>query len=452
MPIINSLGTLTYPKIYYYSLPSGSWINLLMDNTNALKNFPIPANINVPATTMFVDNAYNTYVTSFTIPAQAAGRTYTYASTFNSGGTNTYYKYFTNATGVELLGIQLDSSGNTYVVGVVTRVVGSNNYPSVYVVKFDSTGTIQWENQYYTSLNNDTGLGFELDSNNDLYIIGSGFVSGGRRTGELLKISGSTGLVTWAKNISRSVSVGILDSAMDSNNNTYLVLKDSSATPIYAIQKINSSGTSIWQKNINTPITSICTVGNNIAVSTIIGIIVLDSNGTIIAQKAGLSLSGATDSRICSDSSNNLYIISVGNDTISATPYYTAITAFNSSYNTVWSNKLVMNGADAIPTLTDILPNGAGNINLTFALGQYNAPNYSMWVYNVPSDGTIPKNGSYTVGSYSIAYQSSSIINTTTSYTSITGSDFTIDPATFTRQTASLTNGDGSNFWTTTLI
>lgn len=438
MPIINSLGTLTYPKIYYYSLPSGAWINLAVDQTNTLETFV--SGIDRVSTNINVDSNYNTYITSFD-PSTTSS---TYVSKFNTSGVNSFYENFLNTDGVKLLAVETDSAGNIYLAGVNTRRVISNVYPTIFVTKVDSAGTVQWQNQYYTTLNNDTGLGIRLDASNNVYVIATGLTSiGNRRIGEFLKINGGTGSLTWSNFIISTVTVNIWDSIVDGSGNSYLVVSKNTSpgAPTYYIQKYNSSGVQQWEKTINTTIRSICLVDINIAVSTLDGIIVLNTSGTILNQtSAGMNL---TDSRICSDSSANLYVMG----TTAGSPYYVKLCKFDSSYNTSWVNRISVAGATSAATVSGIAINGITESYITFAYGQYDNPNNLMWAYNLPTNGEILKTGTYSLGGYTITYENTTLVNTPTSYTSTTSTDLPASSGSFTTQALSLTNILGSGLW-----
>lgn len=444
MPIINSLGTLTYPKIYYYSLPTGGWISLLPNKINSLYTPIITTGSNNSSLNIVVDSN-NTYIGTTTVNTITYDNSAGYLSQLNTDGYDTLTEYFTTTRAVKILGSVVDSSGNIYAAGVCTRIVGSNNYYSIYVAKTNSIGSLLWENVYYSSLNNDNGLGIKIDSSNNLYIVALGYGgSPARNFGQLLKLN-SSGTLQWSKTFATtSNSVKITSIDIDSSNYIYIVINN---TTNYFIQKYDSSGTLIWNKEINTTIISICTVGSNIAVSTLNGIIVLDSSGTIIGQKsAGLN---ALNTRICADNLNNIYILA----STSGSPYYIKICKFDSSYNTEWINLLTTTNAYQSAILSGIDMNVSDNF-ITLAFEQYQQTPVSrnlMWAYNLPVSGSIPKTGIYNVGGYITTYSTSTVVNTTTTFTSVAGG-LTTTALSFTTASVPAYNSGSSGLWTNILL
>ena len=449
MPIINSLGTLTYPKIYYYSLPSGGWVSNILDQINSISTAPSPNGRS--STNIYVDSVYNSYIGSCTVDFVTFDDSNGLISQLNPSGYNSLYtSFFPSNNAMKILGSVNDSSGNICVVGVYTRVVGSNRYYSIYVAKLNSAGAVLWQNAYYSSFNNDNGLGIKIDSSDNLYIVGTGFGTAGgggnRRHGELLKID-TSGALQWSYRFSipsSSTSVDIWGIDVDTSGNIYAIVATSTN---YYVQKINSSGTAVWGKEINTAIKSICLVGSNIAVSTLDGIIVLDSSGNILGQKsAGL---GADDTRICSDSLGNLYVIA----STSGSPYYVKVCKFNSSYNTQWINQITTTNAFQTAILSGTAINTSETqVTLSFEQYQQTPSSFNiMWAYNLPVTGDVPKSGTYVVGGKQTTYATTTLINTATSYTATVGS---ISPSTLTITTASVSpsNATGSNAWSNYLL
>ena len=446
MPIINSLGTLTYPKVYYYSLPTGSWISLITGKINSLYTPVNTAGTNFSSTNIRTDSSFNSYIGTTDVNTVTFDHSAGLLSELDLDGYNTSIIGFSTAGAVKILGSVQDSSGNDCVVGVNTRVVGANYYYSFYVAKFDSSGTLIWQNVLYSAFNNDSSFGIQIDSSDNLYLIGtSRGGSPARRYGDFFKVDSSGSLVwSYYKNDS-TADVDILSHVIDASNNLYFITTDSTN---YYIEKYNSSGTNQWIKQINTTIKSICLVGSNIAVSTLDGIIVLNSSGSILGQKsAGL---GATNTRICSDSSNNLFVIG----SLNSSPYQIKVCKFDNTYTTSWASQITTTYASQAAILSGIAMNNNDD-NITLAFEQYQASptnNNMMWAYNLPSNGLIPRRGIYTVGGYRTEYHKISAVNSSTSFTSTTATGLSTGSLSLTSTSVSTTFSTGSNLWTNLIL
>ena len=76
-------------------------------------------------------------------------------------------------------GLAVDSSDNIYVTGHTNGGLDSNTNSGghdIFLVKYNSSGTKQWTQQFGSS-ENDFGLGVTVDSSDNIYI--TGYTSGG---------------------------------------------------------------------------------------------------------------------------------------------------------------------------------------------------------------------------------------------------------------------------------
>jgi hypothetical protein len=89
--------------------------------------------------------------------------------------------------------LELDAAGNTYVTG--TSFNGSN-YDWV-TVKYDSDGNELW-NMSYGGAGLDEAAALAMDSNGDIVVTGSRFVSGSDWDIAVVKYDGSTGAELWS--------------------------------------------------------------------------------------------------------------------------------------------------------------------------------------------------------------------------------------------------------------
>ena len=67
--------------------------------------------------------------------------------------------------------VALDSSGNFYVAGYTTT--GTDGFYDFLIVKFNSSGTLQWSRKFGCDGTHDTSHGIVVDSSGNSYIVGA---------------------------------------------------------------------------------------------------------------------------------------------------------------------------------------------------------------------------------------------------------------------------------------
>ena len=147
--------------------------------------------------------------------------------------------------------IELDGSGNTYVTG--TSFDGSS-YNWV-TVKYDANGNEVWSSTY-GGAGLDEAEALVMDSNGDIIVTGSRFVSGSDWDIAVVKYNGITGAQQWAQVYSGSSNFdGGKDIAVDGSNNVVITGTYSfSASDIdWIVLKYNSLGTFQWVQTNGTP-------------------------------------------------------------------------------------------------------------------------------------------------------------------------------------------------------
>ena len=203
----------------------------------------------------------------------SAGNTDIFVLKLNSSGTFQWVSTF-GSTGRDVgYGIAVDSSGNYYILGYFEGTVdfGGGDVTSVsardiFVLKLDSSGTFQWVNTFGGTSDN-VGIGIAVDSSGNSYILGyfEGTVNfgGGNVTPAgyndifVLKLN-SSGTFQWVSTFgstSNDVGIGI---AVDSSGNSYITgyfegtvdfgggnITSSGGADIFVL-KLNSSGTFQW--------------------------------------------------------------------------------------------------------------------------------------------------------------------------------------------------------------
>ena len=164
-------------------------------------------------------------------------------------------------------GVTTDSSGNIYVTGTTGGGLdGNTNSGSndIFLVKYNSSGTIQWTKQLGTS-GYDYGQDVTTDSSDNIYVTGStggdldGNTSSGGNDIFLVKYN-SSGTKQWTKQLGTSSSDGGMGVTTDSSGNIYVTgttggdldgNSHSGQEDIFLV-KYNSSGTKQWTKQLGT--------------------------------------------------------------------------------------------------------------------------------------------------------------------------------------------------------
>lgn len=131
--------------------------------------------------------------------------------------------------------IALDSSNNAYIAGSRSWTsFGGSAIPRGYLVKFNSSGTLQWQRDSgFISLNVpwfSTIYAITVSSAGSLYAVTNG----------IMKIDASTGNLTWARTLG---SATFKAATTDDDDNLYIAGSN-------YIAKYNSSGTLQWQRQM----------------------------------------------------------------------------------------------------------------------------------------------------------------------------------------------------------
>lgn len=308
--------------------------------------------------------------------------------------------------GNEQAGIVADSSGNVFAISV-SAATGVNN---IYIAKYNSSGTLQWQKVYgdasnttYTAGGGDSPVAIDSGGNPHVTVVIPGNVMG------VTKFN-TSGAIVWQSSI--DVGPGGNSSAqvltIDSSDNVY------AAGYIYGgefngtLVKLNSSGTTQWVRRVTDPVGYFVSVwfrgvdtdssgniylaaqGNNNTCY----VIKFDSSGNFQWNRR-LSISGGnTNPRsIAVDASGNSYILG-GN----ASLVYVA--KYNSSGTLQWQRSFV---STSIYPFSITLNSSGTNYYIN---GTFDAAVTSFYV-KLPTDGS--KTGTYTVNGQTVTYGASSL-------------------------------------------
>ena len=196
------------------------------------------------------------------------------SSSSSSSSSQSYFAVsFGGTSGDQGQGIAVDSSGNSYITGNFQDTVdfGEGDVTSagnndIFVLKLNSSGTLQWVNTYAGSLN-DQGLNIAVDSSGNSYITGyfqgtvdfggGNVTSAGNNDIFVLKLN-SSGTFQWVQTYGGSENDSVYDLTIDSSNNIIVAgifrgtvnfgsgnIVSSGGIDAFVL-KLNSSGTFQW--------------------------------------------------------------------------------------------------------------------------------------------------------------------------------------------------------------
>jgi len=246
--------------------------------------------------------------------------------------------------------IKVDSSGNIYVTGVSSSV-GTNDF---YIAKLNSLGVIQWQNRLGNAGADDQAFSVAIDSSLNVYVCGSVVIDA---QPELLLVKyNSSGTLQWQTRLrSASLTVQGREVVIDASNYIYVAgFSDDPFRQVYVIAKYDSSGAIQWQQyyyDISTAMAysltldssgNIYVVGKYNYTYQYFQITKLDSSGVIQWQKKlGSSIGAGSSYSIAIDSLNNLYV--VGTWTYNSS---IQIIKYNSSGVIQWQRQLSSSGQE----------------------------------------------------------------------------------------------------------
>lgn len=312
-------------------------------------------------------------------------------------------------------GIDVDSSGNVYVIGDTSSSgAGSND---ALIAKYDESGVIQWQRTLGGS-GYENGMQIKVDSSSNAYLIGQ-TQSGGQGVNDyLIAKYNSSGTLQWSRTLGGSsgdVGNGI---AVDSSANVYVIGYHSfDFKPRFGFAKYNSSGAIQWQRTLGT--TSESDVGHGIDVDSSGNVYVFgetnssgaggddflfakyNSSGTIQWQH---TLGGSNDTKGRAgvvDSSGNVYIAGYTNSA-GAGSFDLLVAKYNTSGVIQWQRTLggtssERGNAIAVDSSGNVYVSGlvssAGAGSNDFLIVKYNTSGVIQWQRMLGGTGNDVSNG-----------------------------------------------------------
>lgn len=371
---------------------------------------------------------------------------------FNPDTTVNWQKSLSVGSGdyIYLYSVSLDNSNNVYVAGTVAlNWLASTKSTTYQIAKYNTNGVLQWQRNLgygFTSFVPNFGQAIVVEnSTGNLYVAGDNVVgSVGSQTTEMTVVKyNSSGTIQWARVLGR---IGTDDHcysmALDSTGNVYLAGSSVyTSLNVAALVKYNSSGALQWQVGLSgttsgNPTQFNCITvdsSNNIFVcgSTVISSITVgivakyNSSGTLLWQRY-VSITGtvALLYGIAVDSSGNVYASGTGNT------YNGIIVKYDTNGNLQWQRRVIgvhpTYGVMSI-NLTSIAFDSQDTMTIGGSITS-NAYN-NMFIMKLPSDGTLT--GAYSVNGITINYIAGGF----------TASALTFIPVTTTMNSATVTYG-----------
>lgn len=262
-----------------------------------------------------VDNSYNSYTTAQTNATDSSLVKYDFEGTVQwqrqlAGSGNNDQPY----------GIALDSSSNVYFTGR-TNSVGSGGL-DILIAKYDNSGTLQWQRAFGGG-SDENGFEIGLDSNDNLYVIGSTKSAGTGTQSYILSKWDSSGTIQWQRVLGGSGAESEPRLAIDSSGN------------IYGTGYTNTSGFGNLDMNV----------------------FKYDSSGNLQWQRTFGGSGNDVATGIAVDSADNVYVTGYSNSS-PADGEDMVLAKFNSSGTLQWQRIVGLGGSEvALDVTVDSLDN-----------------------------------------------------------------------------------------------
>lgn len=312
-----------------------------------------------------VDASDDIYIQGRTESTGQGGEDFAIAK-YNSSGTILWQRVLGGAFRDRGLSIASDSANNIYAFGFTSSTVSFRQ--EFLIVKYNSSGTIQWQRSLGSSAEN-YGYGIAVDGSDDIYVCGEHRTGAGVADFILAKYN-SSGTIQWQRLLGGSGFQRALAIATDSANNVYITGRTDSVgagSSDNLLAKYNSSGTLQWQRVLGGASQDVCQA------------ITIDSADNVY-------ISGHTDST------------GAGNDDF-------LIAKYNSSGSIQWQR--VLGGTDNDESFGIAVDSDDNIYAFGFAEGVRIAGIDDFFLAKLPNDGSLT--GTYSLAGSSITYQSSSL-------------------------------------------
>lgn len=287
-----------------------------------------------PSDTIFLavdlDNSNNVYVTGTTSSDGSLNAREVQVAKYDTNGSLQWQKTLgTAGTLQQGLGVAVDAAtGDFYIVGGFWPS-SSSQLNRVIVAKYNTSGVLQWQRSLTPAVlsNDSSGQDIALDSAGNVYIVGSTPTSTSNNQAVLVKYN-SSGALQWQVGLSNATGQSQYEGiAIDSSDNIFVTgFVVASAVSYGVVAKYNTSGVIQWKKQIgdsgggvpNLTDVTLDSSGNMYTTGPGENILKYDTNGSLQWQRTLAATSYTINLySIALDSSDNLvvggYIRSAGN-------------------------------------------------------------------------------------------------------------------------------------------
>ena len=347
------------------------------------------------------DNGYAVKVDSTGTPWFAG------SSTISTVASGVFGKVSSTATSID---VQVAANGSTtaaYYYSIATD--GTNWYavgyqvPSqqnVILVKYNSSGVIQWQRKITPNANNAIGYDVEVDSSGNVWVFGHAYTSGTVANQPFVAKYNSSGTVQWQLGIYTGGAGNGFAGAIDSSGNSFLCGQFTSAGAY--IMKTNTSGTAQWNQRYSSnnadqifaatiePTSGDLYVAGRYGSTTGTFLARLTTAGVITWQRTLNTAAYNTATSIALDSNGNVYLLFGTNQ----------VAKYNSSGTIQWQRSMSITTGSL--SIRSISTDATGSIYL---FGDASGANADLFMAKLPNDGT--KTGTYTVGTLSFNWATS---------------------------------------------
>jgi hypothetical protein len=374
---------------------------------------------------------------------------------YDSSGAVQWQQVLGGSAGDRGNAVGVDSNNNVYLVGYVGSASGGAGANDMFIAKYDSSGTIQWQRTLGGSASEFSGNSVAIDSADDIYIYGYSGSQGAGENSILLAKYNSVGTLQLqtmldgsARDSGDAISVG-------SSGYLYALGHTESSGAggwDFLIVKYDSSGAIQWQRTLggssddtgvflsldseeNVYVTGYSRSAGTGLYSALVA--KYNSSGVIQWQRTIGGASSVFGFGIATDSLGNVYSLAQGsgagaggNDII--------VFKFDSSGATQWQRTL---GGISQEFACSVALDASDNL---YVYGRTASPadvSYDLLLAKLPNDGSLT--GTYVLNGVDFTYAASSITVTASSLTAATGS-LTAGASTLTSATSSLTDASAS--------